>query len=386
MKRYLIIGLIVILGIGLFVLGYFLRKDGDEPLPNGDDQKLPPTSTSTPIVTPGKINPLKLESLGFEVRGFFAGEDGGVVIVLPTGHITSIKDGKNSLVSETAIAEIVHSSFSYNGKKVLVGFGGWDNPQFSVFDLEKKSWQPLVPGVTAAAWNENDLRLVYALKKDGYTSLSVVDFGVSKPTGREITRVHAEDLVLVWSGKDEVIFYNKGSSFIPSSAWKINVSTKKLTPLFSNKTSFGIKADSIGANILALFDQGSLLSLSLFNKQGGLLRELAFKTLPEKCDFATEKTTAKATSTKSNQAEEKTFLYCAAPGNFDLVTGKLLLEDYTKKKVFSLDNFFKLDTGTGSFVRVYEGKESLDAAQVEVVGKKIYFINRYDDKLYSISL
>lgn len=388
MKKYLVIGLIVILGIGLFVIGYFLRKSGGEPTPiEGGSQNLPSASTSTPTVLPGANSRLKSESLGFSVRGFFAASDGGVVIVQPSGHITSIKDGKNTLLSETNISEIIRADFSADGKKVLVGFGGWNKPQFSVYDLGKRSWQPLVEGVTAATWNPSDLRIAYALKKSGYTSLSVIDFSASKPVGKEVTRIHAEDLNLTWIGKDEVAFWNKGNSQIPASAWKINLNTKKLTPLFTEKTSFDFATDRKGENILAAYDQAGALVLSLFGKQGGVGRILTAKTLPSKCGFEIREETATPTSTQSkSKTIERTYLYCAVPRNFEAATGKILVEDYAKRQVFSLDNFFKLDLPNGSFTPVYQGEESLDADQVKVAGEKIYFINRYDEKLYSISL
>ncbi len=387
MKRYLIIGLIVILGIGLFVLGYFLRKDKTpEPVNNGG-QNPPSVSTSTPVVTPGKNSKLKLESLGFSVKGFFADKDGGVIFVQPSGHINSLKDGKNTLISETQILNITQASFSYDGKKVLMGFGGRGNPQFSVYDIEKKSWQPLVAGVTAAEWNPNDSRIVYALKKEGYTSLSVLDFGVSKPSAKEITRLHVEDLVVGWMGKDEVAFWNKGSSKVDSSAWKINTTSKKLTSLFSNRTSLDLKVDDKGGNILATSDRNGAFTLSIFGKQGEILKELAVRTPVDKCDFDIEQNLIKAASTKTkDKIAETTWLYCGAPKNFDVITGKLLLEDYAKKQVFSLDNFFKFSVPAGSFSSIYEGPEDLDASQVRVIGNKFYFVNRYDEKLYSIAL
>ncbi len=387
MKRYILISVVVVLGVGLFVLGYFLRKEKTPVITDNGNLNPPLNATSTPIVTPGKNSKLKLESLGFGVRGYFADKDGGLVIVQPSGHIISIKDGKNILISETNVAEVFHTSFSYDGKKILVGFGGWNSPQFSVFDTEKKSWQPLVAGVAAAAWNPTDLRVVYALKKTGYTSLSTLDFGVSKLVAKEISRVHVEDLDFTWFGKDEIIFWNKGNSQVPASVWKLNVVSKKLTSLFLNKDSFGLIVDDKGENILASFDKTGSFSLSFFGKQGEFLKELAVKTLPEKCDFDVEEETIKTTSTKAkDKVIQKTYLYCSAPKNFDVITGKLLIEDYAKKQVFSLDNFFKFNVPSGAFVSVYEGGESLDASETQVAGKKLYFINRYDDKLYSISL
>jgi len=386
MKKYLIIGLIIVLGIGLFVLGYFLRKS-KTPVPPGEGGGNPPPSATTPVVTQGKDSQLKLESLGFGVRGFFADKDGGATIVQPSGHIITIKDGKNTLVSETVIAEITQVDFSYDGKKVLFGFGGRNNQQFSVYDIEKKSWQPLVSGVTATAWNPNDLRVAYLLKKTGYSSISTLDFGVSKPTAKEISRVHAEDLELAWFGKDEIAFWNKNNSRVPGSAWKINILTKKLTPLFSDKTSLSLTSDSVGANILASFDKAGALALSLFDKQGELLKELVVKTLPSKCDFNIEEEIEKAVSANGkDKTTQKTYLYCAAPKNFEVITGELMVDSYGKKEVFSLDNFFKFSVPSGSFSLIYEGPEGLDASEVQVADEKLYFINRYDNKLYSIKL
>ena len=83
----------------------------------------------------------------------------------------------------------------------------------------------------------------------------------------------------------------------------------------------------------------------------------------------------------------KKWLYCAVPRDtqkFDLAR---LPDDYDKKKLFTVDDFYKIDLGDGSITEVFaDPAQALDAAQLQVANQTLFFVNRYDQRLYAISL
>ncbi len=71
--------------------------------------------------------------------------------------------------------------------------------------------------------------------------------------------------------------------------------------------------------------------------------------------------------------------YCAIPK--EIAEGAVMPDDYLKKKYLSEDDFYKNDK------IFYESKsELIDAVNLIINNDKLYFINRWDQRIYSLSL
>ena len=95
---------------------------------------------------------------------------------------------------------------------------------------------------------------------------------------------------------------------------------------------------------------------------------LPFITLPEKCTIG------------------DTNLYCAAPVN---ITDKILLpDDYLKKKFYSDDVIYEYALDKKSIRTIFRLSQdsAIDAINLKIIGDKLFFINRYDNYVYSIDL
>ncbi len=85
-------------------------------------------------------------------------------------------------------------------------------------------------------------------------------------------------------------------------------------------------------------------------------------------------------------------IYFAAPDSFSV--GEVLPDDYWKKKIYTADSIYTIPLSSedqrplGIALPLFISSDELtiDADQLEVVGNKLYFINRYDNKLYSLDI
>jgi len=81
-----------------------------------------------------------------------------------------------------------------------------------------------------------------------------------------------------------------------------------------------------------------------------------------------------------------TFLNCAVPRNSAQFSNSVLPDDYFKKSLTTADSFFRISLGDGSVTTISaDQSKTFDATNVQIAGESLFFINRLDQKLYSIS-
>lgn len=330
---------------------------------------------------------------------YFVDSQNNVTIVEPNGEIATIANGQPTFLSSTQIAGVLGAAFSYDGKKVFVNFGDPTNPQTSVFDTTTKAWTPLPEGIISPAWSPTDYRIAYLSKgASGAATVSTLD--VSKTTNKPVALVtlDAADLTLTWPNKTTVILSGKGSAYAQSTAWLFALSSKTLTEVVPD--SFGFESTwsattSTTGLVLSSLTYGRTGSLSIVpTAPSAVTQALTLATLPSKCVFSyqtptsTQGTVSASSTTSSTTPTASTpylALYCGIPTNSSFAAATLP-DDYDQMAIFTTDSFYMINTATGQSQTVFAPSVSVDATNLNVFNNILFFVNRYDNKLYAISL
>ena len=239
-------------------------------------------------------------------------------------------------------------------------------PTFSIFNTVTNAWQPLPQDTIATAWATSSQQLAYLENKNNAGTLKILNI-VSQKT-QEVVKMNQKDVRLAWIDPPEIFFITSSpAADLPSSLWSINIKNKTLKPLIKDESGLTINWSKEGDLGLKLKSDKRAPKISLIDNLGNTLREFSFITLPEKC------------------AIEKGKLYCGIP-KF-LREGLVLPDDYYKKAVYFQDDLYSIDLASGAVSLLFNGDETLiDACHLSIQGGQLLFINRYDNKLYSLQL
>ncbi len=78
-------------------------------------------------------------------------------------------------------------------------------------------------------------------------------------------------------------------------------------------------------------------------------------------------------------------MYCAVPE--DMPSGAVLPDDYLKRAIYFKDSFYQIDTEQNSITEILAATDPFfDAVNLALTDGKLFFINRYDNNLYSLEL
>ena len=80
------------------------------------------------------------------------------------------------------------------------------------------------------------------------------------------------------------------------------------------------------------------------------------------------------------------FLDCAVPRDQQGLKIAQLPDEYQKNALFTSDNFYKINLADGSLFTIFDDPSiAIDATNMKVVNKTLFFVNRFDSKLYSLN-
>lgn len=409
MKRLLFaLGIIIIIGgvvaFGIFFGGSRIGKDdapGTTPSetgtppgftpPVGGGLPAGPTTPGTPggATAGGTLSGAKptLNAVSQSpARDFFVESDGGVIIVQPDGQIIKTVRGADSNLNATAIANLIRTAFSATGRKLLAFFGNPASPQVSVFDTSARSWQPLAASIEAASWSPSGERIIYLLPQNDRYALTTLDLGNPKAKPQEIMKLRFEGAVPQWTRNDEVLLAERPSALVDGSLWSLDIKNKTVSPIIADRRGlvFNWNASSVQGLV---FTSGGINrggSFGLLQKEGNALRNFSFLTIPSKCSFS-EGPAGGAAETRPTVSGHR-YLICAIPRDQAELRNRTLPDDYLKRALFTSDDFYQINLDNGSLLLLFaDDSRDIDADKVTLVGKRVYFINRLDQKLYVLS-
>ena len=430
MKRnlYIIIGVVVVAAIG--ITAFIFLKGGSSPatLPGGTSGTLPgvnvPGGTGTQTGNGGTNGAsdttntnggagagagqgTAVVNLGIisdqKVFDYFVDASNTVFTVAPDGTIAKIAAGQSSVLSSVPINGLIDAQFSYNGAKILVTFGSQTSPQASLFDVASKAWTPLNPGMVSPQWSPSDMRIAY-LTAGTSTALSTIDAVNPKKAAVPLLAANLQDLDLRWITKTQMILESRPSALAQGSLLVFDMTAKTLTPIAYEKaglTSAWVGVTSSTAPLGLIFSgTGGQYALTLNDLKGSIAQTMNFLTLPSKCAFAIEKmapaaaTSTAATSTKTTSAKpvapapQPTYpaLYCGIPRDQGAFSAIQLPDAYFERAIYTSDDLYKINAATGAASTILANPaQNFDITQVRAANNMLFFVNRYDGKLYGLS-
>jgi hypothetical protein len=239
----------------------------------------------------------------------------------------------------------------------------------------------------------NNYQIAYlSAPSTGKLALKTINAANLKTAPTTILTLNANDLTLQWPVANEFIISDKPTSQNAGSVWAYSLSAGTLTPLiYEAPGAEGIWSHNAAIPYgLVFFDnssgQGSVLRLQAFS---GTLpnQSLNFSTLPSKCAFNTELMPA-ATSTAAKAATSTPYLalYCGVPRNSSGFSSATLPDNYNTMALFTSDDIYKINTATGAEQVLWsDGTQNMDASDVKFFNNALFFVNRYDQKLYGLT-
>ncbi|MDR3582021.1 MAG: hypothetical protein P4L67_01975 [Candidatus Pacebacteria bacterium] len=429
MKRYIyiIIGIIVVAAVAIALIFYFkngsssgslfgfgsigsLPQTGTQGTGAGQQGESGQNSSTTGSTNSSSSNTAAqgnlVQTFGIVADGpvldYFVDAQNTITAIKPDGTVISIAAGKTTTISSTTtINNIITASFSYDGKKVLVSSGDPANPQANIFTVATAAWVSAPQGMQSPKWSPSNYQIAYlAQSTSGMLSLATIDASNLKKASVPLFSLHATDLTLQWIGKTQFMLSDKPTMNAKESAWLYDSQKGTLTPMAYEAAGLESTWGATASGTLGLVFQstGKSSSLKLTTITGTTYHALTFLTLPSKCVFATETAvpaTSSSTTQSSTKATSKTtpspvvssYVYCGIPSDSSALSSVQLPDDYNMMAAFTSDLIARVNTQTGGEDILWNGSaQNIDSSDVKFFNNTLFFINRYDQKLYALTL
>jgi len=372
-KIIIIIVVIMTVGLGIYFIAKSNSKKPEVPVALGETPAELPVAPLAPKTPEAVITTQGLELKKISEQNVFdfwiTPGTKEIYYLTPVGEIFSAKEGPDLEMSKQDLGALNSFEPSFDGKKIIAAFGNPLLPQWAVFDLIDKAWRPLSNDTVAAAWLATSTdEIVVVIKSKNDLNLATLNIAKNPPVYKTLVKdLRFKDVKIISRLTSQILISEKPSAFYGSRVWQLDLKTlafnlligpeKGLNIDFSNDKKLIFKTTSGGLIVLnQALQESELFSLGI---------------LPSKCDSA-------ATST----------IYCF--GAQALPTSLNLPDDYFQNKFRSVDVLYSINldlrevktvltSGTGSF-------PIIDARRPRYQDGSLYFINRYDNLLYRLTI
>jgi len=299
---------------------------------------------------------------------------GDIFYVDLSGNIFRNSLGQEEVVSSQNIQNIHSIKPSPDGLKAIVTLGYPFETVLTIFDTVNNNWQPLPAGTISAAWDPQSNNQLAYLKTNanGRSSISLLILSDKKTA--EIIKLNQKGLDLEWVVPDLLYLKQKPSAEYDSSIWTLNIKRRAFAPLIKEEAGLDVLWSDDGQLGLKFSGNGFSNSLTLIDNENRALANLDAVTLPSsKCTFNQDK------------------VYCAIPASIPPRTK--LPDEYLKKQIFFADLFYTINLSSGRVDLLLDVVSTLislditiDADHLSLQNDRLLFMNRYDQRLYSLEL
>lgn len=309
-----------------------------------------------------------------------------IVYISPDGGIFAITNGKEQRINAIQASNIQSTKASSNGKWVFIKSGNFSQPKFDFLNVEKNVWQPALNNIVSADWSLDGERLAYLQNNPTAKNfdLMIKDMGIGNgvvatstksgsfkvPQPQKIISLNQADFDLKWYEADKILLMPKPSINSVSEVWEVNIRTKLISKLmFGNGLMINwLKFGNQGLKFTA--DPGRNYNFSLVDDKGNTRGSFKFKTFPDKC-----------------LVNSFIQIYCAVPRDQSVFSNFNFPDDYLKKDIYFKDGIYAVDLSKNQFKSLFESNSPvIDAVNISLFGNQLLFVNRYDNKLYSLQL
>ncbi len=395
----IILAVIAVLIIVVIIVLLFLRSNTSSVPPPTETGSLPAVGTETgssigQIGNQGSGSGLPAGStsqtssskfgvvFGEPVLNYFAAADNTVIAVEPDGKIAQIANGGSSYLSSAEIANVVSADFSYDGKKILVGFGGATSLQWSIFDVQTKAWTPLAVNAVSVAWAPNNYQIAYFAGNANSISLQTLDLGNPKAKPKVLFSLPNQDFMLLWPTTSTILISDRASALFAGSIFAFNLKTATLATVVQSRVGLEAKWNASGTTgiVLAGTNLGRGGQLGIIDGAGNFLHLLTFLTLPSKCVFVSRPAAASSTVTVPQ-------LICGIPRDTSKLKASAIPDVYNEKIFMTSDGLYGVSLADGNVTTLFnDPAQNLDVSMLKFANNTLFFINRYDQKLYAFSI
>jgi|GEM_PF-1480105 len=302
----------------------------------------------------------------------------GIYYLSSDGNIFKVSvDGNDTAITQDGISDIQQIKSSLDGKRVLVKYGTFISPSFKIFNTESGMFESAPTGITAADFSPDGKKLAYFQTSGDKSNLIVKDLVNFKAKLVTVVSIYQKDMDLNWISANKIILTEKPTALYAGKAWSVDINKKTFTKLpiaINGADGQGLMLNwssngRLGVEFLTSAD-GRGRYLSIVNATGTILANLNFSTLPNKCFVSDPQ------------------IYCAVPDNIPERT--TLPDDYLKNAAYFTDSLYLIDATPGSqnpMTMILDGSgAAIDAMSLKFADGKLFFINKYDNKLYALDL
>lgn len=310
-------------------------------------------------------------------------QEGRVDLVLPNGTVLRIENNTTTTLNSAPISNLSAATPSFDGNYILFKFRSGNTSRFSVLNTSTQSWTILPEETTAATWEPklNSGRLaLFTTDSKQISRLVVTDLKNQQNKDQVIITLKAGGLIPYWISGNNIVLTEPESSFVNGSIWLVDINLKTLTPVVQDLP--GLMSSwsfySPWGVMLVADDRQRLASFQIVNILTNESRQVQFSTLPHKCGFADD--------FSGLEKRNASTIVCAIPSNRADFASKQL-DDYLIRAAYSVDVFYLIDAVNGDIMNISipPGLE-LDAEKLRLIDRTLFFINRYDQKLYAVKI
>ncbi len=293
------------------------------------------------------------------------------------GRIFKTNPDGEEVIGGQVMGDVKVGEFSADGKFVSAEFSNLGISKWNVFDLENKKWIILHSAITSVAFSNDGKKITYLQNNlKGYSDLFTNDTanfknGVADFIKKQIKilSLNQEDFNVKWLSSNKILLVPKMLTEAEMEIWSVDLKTKN-TVRFSAGNGLIFSFSKLGDLGIEFNTNSDKPKLSLIDGNGTRLADFGFYTFPQKCFIA-----------------GRANIFCAVPRDQAAFNRVKFVDDYFKRGVFSKDDFVQLDLNGNKLETVVFGdNQSIDAHFISFYGNKFLFINRYDNRLYSLAL
>jgi hypothetical protein len=286
-------------------------------------------------------------------------------------------DGNNKKeLSNNSLKQLYKLAWSPEKDRVLFGFKNGHFLKFGFFNYLSKRGGELNQQIINATW-QNEQKIIYVFydstKKS--SSLNVADWD-GKNWQKLTTLDYENQKIKPVPHSGLISFWNRPHASYKSNFYSIPLIGGEKKLILNSFWGADYLWSPSGNRILISHvkeKNGKRLFLGITDFQGKHYQDLNLPTLISKCVWSKDSKT----------------IFCALPGS--IPSNSLLPNDYEEKKFFTTDTFWKINVETGERERLLDLdaiKEKYDAQNLffNQDESMLFFVNRYDNKLYRINL
>jgi hypothetical protein len=374
-KKFILVFLVIAVGLAVAAAYWFFVLGGkkDPVTPGLSSSSFFPDSsivekTSDSGLTPDALNPdsgEKVPTLSVVVdtpvsdfwmdnsdQTLYTITSGGVVTATPHGGSKEVAysgDGRPLLTAQA----------SDRGDLVILTTGNQKSPTISVINLFTKKRIFLPIQAKNASWHPNGKDVLFLRDGDSRNAAGMYSLNVAKESFSLISPMSLLDVKIFPKSSKSVLLISPSSKDSDSPALLFDLTTKKFSEFIPRRGGLQVSWSLAGKYGLTSSYPNNM---SLISDKGEVA--ISSATLPQKC------------------AMLETAAVCGVP---DKIASQLP-DSYLKKAHFTIDTIyaFQLD---GKEKRIWSSSSygpGLDILNPKKIGTSLYFINRYDNKLYSL--